>query len=152
MSKLDTSARIKPAYVLAKKDVIEPSLSGIDWQDLQRGIDLFHAHKFWASHEAWEAVWRRHTQPSRIFFQGLIQMAAACHQIQQGVCHGAVKHCNNALLKLKQFPDGFLGVGVLGLVYAIEACRDAVEQLGEAGLGDFDESLFPVIDFVKRSV
>lgn len=151
MRKSDTSARIKPDYVLADEDVIEPSLSVADWEDLQRGFDLFHAHKFWESHEAWEGVWRRHTQPNRIFFQGLIQLTAACHQLQQGIYHGAVKHCNNALLKLKQFPDGFLGVGVLDLVHAVDVCRDAVECLGEAGLNDFDEALFPVIAFVKRN-
>jgi hypothetical protein len=149
VSKSDTSARIKVAYVLADDDVIEPRLSVADWADLKRGFELFHAHKFWDSHEAWELVWRRHKQPSRIFFQGLIQTAAACHQIEQGVYHGAVKHCNNALLKIRQFPDGFLGVGVLGLVHAIEVCRDMVERLGKNGLGDFDTDWFPVIDFAQ---
>jgi len=149
MSRSDTSARIKPAYMLAGEDLVEPRLSVEDWADLQRGFDLFHAHQFWESHEAWELVWRRHNQPNRIFFQGLIQTAAACHQMQRGVYHGVVKHCNNALLKLKQFPDVFLGVDILGLVDAIAACRDEVERLGAEGLDGLDVSLFPVIHFIK---
>ena len=141
----DVSARLKPNYVLAKEDVVEPVMSVADWSDLKRGLGLFHTHKFWDAHEAWEAIWQRHKEPSRIFFQGLIQTAAACHQIQRGIFHGAMKHFNNALFKLTQFPDVFLGVDVASLNADIVNCRGEVERLGKAGLGDFDTDLFPVI-------
>lgn len=145
----DTSARLKPDYVLAKKDVVEPVMSAADWDDLQRGLSLFHAHKFWDAHEAWELIWQRHKEPSRIFFQGLIQIAAACHQIQRGIFHGSMKHFNNALFKLTQFPEVFLTVDVVHLNASIVRCRCAVERLGEAGLAGFDANLFPVIVFVE---
>jgi predicted metal-dependent hydrolase len=150
MGERDTSARVKPEYLVGDLSVVVPNMSGEDWVDFQRGLDLFGAHKFWDSHEAWELIWRRHQEPSRIFFQGLIQLSAACHQVQRGVYHGAVKHCNNALLKLRQFPDGFLNVGVSDLVLAVEACRDEVERLGGEGISDFNVGLFPVIGFTGR--
>ncbi|MBT3606425.1 MAG: DUF309 domain-containing protein [Candidatus Latescibacteria bacterium] len=151
MGKGKTSARIKPGYVIAPADVVEPNMSVEDWADFQQGLTLFRAHKFWESHEAWELIWRRHLEPSRIFFQGLIQLAAAYHQVQRGIYHGAVKHFNNALLKLKQFPAEFLTVDVGRLVQAIEKSCDEVEHLGQERLLEFDEALFPIISFASRS-
>lgn len=143
MPKGDTSARIKPDYFISSKDVVEPNMSAEDWSDFQQGVHLFQAHRFWDSHEAWELIWRRHLEPSRIFFQGLIQVAAACHQIQRGIYHGAVKHFNNARLKLRQFPEVFLTVDVADLVQAIERCCAEVARLGPEQLSEFDETLFP---------
>jgi predicted metal-dependent hydrolase len=57
----------------------ELTFTNQDWEDFNRGIQLFNAGKFWHAHEAWEQVWRRHHEDSRLFMQGLIQMAAAFH-------------------------------------------------------------------------
>lgn len=143
----DTSARVKPHYVITQDDLMAPAMSEVDWADLKRGKVLFDTHKFWDAHEAWEAIWVRHREPCRIFFQGLIQMAAACHQVQRGVYHGAAKHFNNALFKLTQFPDPFLTVRVAALVEAIEVCHKEVVRLGPVDLVHFDADLFPVMSF-----
>lgn len=139
------SARVKAAYILAKQDIVAPQMSAEDWADLKRGVDLFNSHQFWHAHEAWEDVWRRHQEPSRIFFQGLIQAAAACYQTERGVFHGARKHYQNALFKLRQFPDVFLNVQVRELVTGLVACETHVNELGPDGLLGFEATLFPVI-------
>ncbi|MER9560156.1 DUF309 domain-containing protein [Mesorhizobium sp. M0323] len=44
------------------------------------GIDLFNHGYYWEAHEAWESLWhaaKRSTQ-HRLFFKGLILLAAAC--------------------------------------------------------------------------
>ena len=78
-------ARDRPAYSIASDAAVEPCLTDEDWQDLRRGADLFNEGAYWESHEAWEQVWRRCVAPSRIFFQALIQLAAAYHQLGRGV-------------------------------------------------------------------
>ncbi len=140
------SARQKDGYILRPEEAIEPEMSENDWRDFGRGITLFNNGQFWDSHEAWESVWKRHREPSRIFFQGLIQLAASHHQLNRGIYHGVEKHYNNAYLKLVQFPDSFLGVD-LGMVKErirqglVEAAR-----VGEEGLMDFDPSLVVKIE------
>ncbi|MDA0709999.1 MAG: DUF309 domain-containing protein [bacterium] len=145
MDRHGSLARIKPEYVMTRSDLVEPPMSESDWEDLRRGLRLFHAFEFWDAHEAWEGIWRRHRSNSRVFVQGLIQLAAACYQVRRGICHGAIKHFSNAHHKLGQFPDGFLGVRVVALCHAIETCQKEIDRLGPANLGAFPVGVFPVI-------
>ena len=59
----------------------EPLLSEADWNDYDSGWQLFNDRQFWEAHEAWEEVWKRKQEESRIFFQGIIQLAAAYHLV-----------------------------------------------------------------------
>ncbi|MDE2998952.1 MAG: DUF309 domain-containing protein [Gemmatimonadota bacterium] len=141
------SARMKQAYLIRVEDVVEPSMSVEDWTDFEKGVRLFNGREHWESHEAWEQVWRRHNEPSRIFFQGLIQLAAAYHQLQRGIYHGVVKHYNNAYFKLRQFPVQFLGVDVGALRRNIENGLAEAERLGPERLGDFPRHLVAKVIF-----
>ncbi|MFQ5706075.1 MAG: DUF309 domain-containing protein [bacterium] len=120
-------------------------MSASDWQDFERGIVLFNNGKFWESHEAWEAVWLRHSERSRIFFQGLIQVAAGLHQLDREVHHGAEKHFKNALWKLKLFQPSFLGVDVEAIVESVEQGLAELNRLGEENLPQFNHRLIPKI-------
>ena len=70
------AARLKPGYVLQAEDVVEFPMSDEDRRDMARGVDLFNRGEFWESHEAWEQIWLRHSEPSRVFLQALIQLTA----------------------------------------------------------------------------
>jgi hypothetical protein len=77
---------------------------------MAEGVALFNAGKFWESHEAWEKIWQRHSEPWRYFVQGLIQAAAGHHQLRRGIRHGVIKHLRNALVKLDAAPTDFAGL------------------------------------------
>jgi len=109
-------------------NLTEPAMSAEDWEDFHRGVVLFNSGQFWESHEAWEQIWKRHPETSRIFFQGLIQVAAALHQLQRGIFHGVDKHLRNALWKLRPFQPAFLGLNVQHLVAAIERCHAELDK------------------------
>ncbi|MFQ5865013.1 MAG: DUF309 domain-containing protein [bacterium] len=126
-------------------DMAEPVMSELDWTDFRKGIELFNQGQFWESHEAWEGVWKRHPENSRIFFQGLIQVAAGLHQLHRGIYHGAIKHYSSALWKLKRFQAHFLGVNVNHLVEKVEQGLAEIKQLGEKNLERFDKDLIPKI-------
>ena len=135
------SARMKRAYLIDAADVVAPEMSSEDWADFEKGVRLFNGGEHWESHEAWEQVWRRHAEPSRIFFQGLIQLAAAYHQLRRGIYHGTVKHYNNSYFKLKQFPARFLGVDVDALKRRIERGLAVVVRLGPDRMDEFPRDL-----------
>jgi len=118
-----------------------PLLTQQDREDFAAGIVLFNSGRFWESHEAWESVWQRHTGDDRIFFQGLIQVAAAMHQLQRYIYHGADKHFRNALWKLKPFAPTCLGIDVAGLVAAIETGHAELQRLGRANIAAVQQSL-----------
>ena len=120
-------------------------MSKKDWEDFNDGIVLFNSGKFWESHEAWEEVWKRHPENSRIFFQGLIQVAAGLHQLQRNIYHGVDKHFRNALWKLKPFQPSFLKVNVKHLVDLVSEGHLELTQLGEKNLDNFNSRLIPKI-------
>ena len=146
------SARMKEAYLIRAADVVEPPMSAEDWADFEKGVRLFNCREHWESHEAWEQVWRRHKEPSRIFFQGLIQLAAAYHQLRRGIYHGTVKHYNNSYFKLKQFPDRFLGVDVGALRRKIEQGLAEVERLGQERMDEFPQDLTAEVVYNRPKV
>ncbi|MFQ5751308.1 MAG: DUF309 domain-containing protein [bacterium] len=126
----------------------EPEMSAKDLEDFNRGIVLFNSGKFWESHEAWEEVWKRHAENSRLFFQGLIQVAAGLHQLQRRIYHGADKHFRNALWKLKLFQPMFLGIDVQYVVELVEKSHIELLRLGEKNIDKFDHEFIPKIMFI----
>jgi len=128
----------------------EPKLSARDWEDFEKAIVLFNDGQFWESHEAWEEIWQRHSENNRIFFQGLIQLAAGLHQLHRQIYHGAVKHYRNALWKLKRFEPTCVGLPVSELVLFIESGLDEMERLGPNRLDEFNPELIPKIKQLVR--
>jgi hypothetical protein len=52
-------------------------------QLLRRGAALFHGGRRFAAHECWEEIWRSTAPEPRQLFQGLVQVAAAFHHLEQ---------------------------------------------------------------------
>lgn len=132
-------------------NLCEPQMSDQDWEDFNDGIVLFNSGKFWESHEAWEEIWKRHSENSRFFFQGLIQVAAGLHQLRRNIYHGVEKHFRNALWKLEPFQPVFLEVDVKYLVKIIKEGQKELARLGEKELQAFSQRLIPQIIKVKHS-
>ncbi len=112
-----------PSRPIRKKSLSELNLSTLtqfvltaqDRRGFHRGIRLFNQARFWEAHEAWEAVWLRHPEDGRFFIQGLIQLAAAYHQLGRRIYRGFLIHLRRAQERLVLFPDRFLGIDVAGL-------------------------------------
>jgi len=95
---------------------------------LEHGIALFNSGKFWEAHEAWEEIWKNHPEDGRFFIQGLIQLAAAYHQLGKKVYRGVVIHLKQAQERLKLFPSDFLGINVPPVLQVIDDSLAAIES------------------------
>ena len=58
-------------------------------EHFQDGIDLFNAGRFFECHEAWEQAWLRSAGADKLFYQGMIQAAAAILHAQRVICRAA---------------------------------------------------------------
>lgn len=99
---------------------------------LQDGIELFHRGEFFAAHETWEEVWRSTTPEPKTLLQGLIQVAAALHQIRD--LHrreGPRGTLAKARRNLEPYAPGALGLDVEDLLRSVDAWRDWLKQGGE---------------------
>lgn len=74
------------------------------------GIDLFNKGQYWEAHEAWEEVWKVSKGEQKLFYQGLIQTAAALLHYDRNNTRGAHLCINNALKKLENLPSPYMSL------------------------------------------
>ena len=133
--------------------LVEPELTGEEEGFLAQGVRLFNDGRFWEAHEAWEQLWRRRTEESRIFFQGIIQAAAGFHRIvEKPLLRGAVNNLDKASAKLAIFPPVFLGVDVENLRQKIAEARATLETHGLPSNGEGTGRFRPVLLFRRNGV
>lgn len=112
---------------------LHPSLSPEERREfLRRGLALFNAGEPFAAHEAWEEVWRSNRPEPKALLQGLIQAAAALHQIlvlrrREGPRGTLAK----ALRNLEPFRPRALGLDLEGLWKSLESWQRWLEEGGE---------------------
>jgi predicted metal-dependent hydrolase len=101
---------------------------------LRLGIDLFNQREFFAAHEAWEEIWRSTTPEPKDLFQGLIQVAAALHQILDlKRIEGPRRTLAKARRRLAGYAPEALGIEVGGLLEQVAAWEGwLAEKEGEA--------------------
>jgi uncharacterized protein len=116
---------------------------------LERGITLFNSGKFWEAHEAWEEIWKNHPEDGRFFLQGLIQLAAAYHQLGKKVYRGVVIHLKQAQERLKLFPADFLGIDVPPILQVVDNSLSAIES--QSSLVEVEWAALKVARIQRRS-
>ena len=78
---------------------------GMEGSDqLERGRAAFNCGDYFAAHELWEDVWQGLVGSERTFVQGLIQIAAGLHHLQQHRPQPAVSLLHKGLDKLSRSP------------------------------------------------
>jgi predicted metal-dependent hydrolase len=114
---------------------------------LVKGVEEFNNHRFFECHETLEEIWLEEHGEDRLFYQGLIQVAAGYLKWEQGVLIGAIKLWQRGLEKLEGYPGVHLGVDLASLVAATRVNLNAV-QVAEARGGDAVELAVPVLLWV----
>ena len=84
------------------------------------GLRRFETGAYFESHEVWESLWHEVGGPERELLQGLIQLAAARHQLQQGNRAGAAYLCRRAQTHLAPWLPTHAGIRIADLLAAAE--------------------------------
>ncbi|HEY2322998.1 MAG TPA: DUF309 domain-containing protein [Thermoanaerobaculia bacterium] len=107
------------------------------------GVRLFNEREFWHAHEAWEELWLEADDDDLVlYYQGLIQLAAAYHHMKRGTFSGAVRLFDAALQKLERFPLVFHDLDREDVVKSAQDHRQRAQR------GEFlDQSEYPKLQF-----
>lgn len=107
------------------------------------GVRLFNEREFWHAHEAWEELWLEEDDDDRVlFYQGLIQLAAAYHHMKRGTFPGAVRLFDASLQKLERFSPDFCGLDRENVVKSAQVHRERARR------GEFlDPGEYPKLQF-----
>jgi predicted metal-dependent hydrolase len=91
---------------------------------LEIGRDAFERGEYHRAHELWEDAWHRLRGPERLWVQGLIQLAAALHHLDNDRPRPAARLADKAAAKLADAPES-LGRFALGAIR-----REAARLIG----------------------
>jgi predicted metal-dependent hydrolase len=95
------------------------------------GIELFNNRRFWHAHEEWEEAWLAADDPQiRLFYQGIIQTAAALVHWQKNNPKGLHLNWHKARAKLTGLPSEVMGLDLQQLI----SDMDRFEQAEGKGL------------------
>ncbi|MBI4353559.1 MAG: DUF309 domain-containing protein [Candidatus Omnitrophica bacterium] len=83
---------------------------------LKHGLELFNQGKFYECHEAIEGLWLETDDEYRDLYKGLIQAAAALHQLERGVLSGALSLYRTSTAYLRKYEPRMLGLNVEKLI------------------------------------
>ena len=100
---------------------------------LQKGIDEFNQGLFFECHETLEEIWQEYHGEDRLFYQGIIQIAAGFFKLQQGVPAGAIKLWRMGLEKIAPYGPIYLGVAVGPFAEAVKTNLEKLEVSLQAG-------------------
>jgi predicted metal-dependent hydrolase len=115
---------------------LHPDLEPAERRRLFRlGIELFNRGAFFEAHETWEEIWRSTTPEPRTLFQGIIQVAAAMHQIRDLRRRTGPR---NTLAKARKHLEPYAplarGLDVADLLAAVRRWQDWLEE-PQMGMG-----------------
>ena len=119
-------------------------------KELIEAVSLFNRRYYWETHEVLQAVWLMETGKKKIFFQGLIQGAAALYHVLNANAKGCLKLGQDSLEKLKKFPPDYMNLQLQDVVEKLEQfIIQAREILGNTRTG-FDYKILPMLTIGKE--
>lgn len=116
-----------------------------DDETLYAAVAQFNAGAYFECHETLEGLWLRDETPQRVFYQGLIQVAAAFVHVGRGRHRGVVPLLDAGLAKLAGFPQGYRRLDLDSLRQEMMAVRDVVARQGAPGLSLLRQAERPTI-------
>jgi uncharacterized protein len=111
-----------------------------------RGLALFNSRDFFSCHEVWEDLWSETRGPSRLFYQGLIQIAVAYYHALNGNYRGATHQFEKGISKLTPYQPAYHGIALTPLLEICAANLTVCSGILEAGYGEFRHDLIPTIN------
>ena len=117
---------------------------------LRQGLELFSQGRYYQCHEVIEDAWMAEKEPIRVMYQGILQIGVACYHIQNKNWRGAIKVLERGVPKTARFAPQCMGINLAKLLEDAEAIRQELLRLGPDWQGEFNEGLFPTIEYQEN--
>jgi len=114
-----------------------------------RGLDCFNREAFFEAHELLESVWRDADASVKPLYQGLIQLAAACHHLQHKNLKGADSLLSKSLGWLSPYQNTDTGLDLAALLGEMNQLKATVERLRQHSSSSYEMPAFPRINFLQ---
>jgi uncharacterized protein len=97
-----------------------------------QGIAEFNRHEYYACHDTLEALWMDSIDPDKKFYQGVLQIAVACHHLQNHNLKGAAILLGEGMGRLRYYQPVYAGIDVGQLIHDSHQLLQHVQQLANS--------------------
>jgi uncharacterized protein len=94
-----------------------------------QGITEFNRHEYYACHDTLEALWMDSIDPDKKFYQGVLQIAVACHHLQNHNLKGAAILLGEGIGRLRYYQPAYAGIDVSHLIQSSHHLLQHVQQI-----------------------
>lgn len=148
---------IPPLNVIQSGPVLEYRMTIPADADPQRlfaeGYEAYRDGRYFAAHELWEESRRQRPEDQETIregMKGLILIATAMHKLHRAKSPiGAAQLLEVALDKLRDTPEGTLGVAIADLIADVERIHGELEPMSVQSLSEVDPAQVPNIRLIS---
>ncbi len=114
-----------------------------------RGLEEFNTGQFYNCHDTLEAIWIEAQPPTKLFYQGLIQMAVGLYHLENRNWQGAVTLLRSGIDRLEYFCPRYFGVELTPLLDQGDKLLEQLYTLGPEMIDQLDLSSLPTISYQR---
>jgi bacterioferritin-associated ferredoxin len=115
-------------------------------REFVRAISLFNRRYYWETHEVLENLWLEEIGARKIFYQGIIQAAAALYHVLNANPKGVLKLGVESLNKLQKTEGNIWKINIQPLISALESYKTQSEEILAQYRSGFDYQLLPKVE------
>ena len=108
-----------------------------------RGIEQFNQGQFYACHDTLEALWMQAAEPPKLLYQGILQLAVACHHLENRNWRGAVILLGEGISRLRPYQPEYAGLDIDQLIQSSADLLTQLQQAGPMAVEQFAQQLNP---------
>ena len=103
------------------------------WQ----GIEEFNQQEYYACHDTLEALWMEAMEPTKKFYQGILQIAVGLYHLSNHNWRGAVTSMGEGMRRLDYYQPDYFKINVEELIDQTANLLKAMQEAGPDKVADF---------------
>ena len=121
------------------------------FESFSQGVEQFNHQQFYECHDTLEAIWIEAPELDKRFYQGILQVAVACHHLHNLNWRGAVILLGEGIRRLSDYQPDYQDIDVTQLLRESNLLLQTLQQLPPENLADLVQQLFSPEEAIARN-
>ena len=111
-------------------------------ESFSQGIQQFNQRQFYECHDTLEAIWIEAPEMDKRFYQGILQVAVACHHLSNQNLRGAMILLGEGIRRLSDYQPDYQNIDVTMLLEDSMSLLQTLQQIAPDRIDDLIQQLF----------
>ncbi|VEP12568.1 conserved hypothetical protein [Hyella patelloides LEGE 07179] len=120
-------------------------------ESFSQGIQQFNQRQYYECHDTLEAIWIEAPEMDQRFYQGILQVAVACHHLSNLNLRGAIILLGEGIRRLSDYQPDYYTIDVNQLLEESVTLLQTLQQLDSDRVDDFVQQLFSATEKLDKS-